>query len=95
MGFQDVRQGRSTHMVMRMVIMMREKVIAQRTILFSVSILMVNKIMVKNVFWFKHYKFDRENFFQDDSGTIEMAELVEIIGTLYEMEVVKLTSLKK
>ena len=25
--------------------------------------------------------------FQDDSGTIEMAELVEIIGTLYEMEV--------
>ena len=31
--------------------------------------------------------------FQDDSGTIEMAELVEIIGTLYEMEVV--TSLKK
>ena len=51
--------------------------------------------MVKNVFWFKHYKFDRENFFQDDSGTIEMAELVEIIGTLYEMEVVKLTSLKK
>ena len=56
---------------------------------------MVNKIMVKNVFWFKHYKFDRENFFQDDSGTIEMAELVEIIGTLYEMEVVKLTSLKK
>ena len=50
MGFQDVRQGRSTHMVMRMVIMMREKVIAQRTILFSVSILMVNKLMVKNVF---------------------------------------------
>ena len=49
--------------------------------------------MVKNVFWSKHYKFDRENFFQDDSGTIEMAELVEIIGTLYEMEVV--TSLKK
>ena len=37
MGFQDVRQGRSTHMVMRMVIMMREKMIAhnaQRTILF-------------------------------------------------------------
>ena len=31
--------------------------------------------------------------FQDDSGTIEMAELVEIIGTLYEMEVVKLSKL--
>ena len=54
---------------------------------------MVNKTIVKNVFWYKHYKCDRENFFQDDSGTIEMAELVEIIGTLYEMEVV--TSLKK
>ena len=53
---------------------------------------MVNKTIVKNVFWYKHYKCDRENFFQDDSGTIEMAELVEIIGTLYEMEVV--TSLK-
>ena len=31
--------------------------------------------------------------FQDDSGTIEMAELVEIIGTLYEMEVVKSSKL--
>ena len=31
--------------------------------------------------------------FQDDSGTIEMAELDEIIGTLYEMEVVKLSKL--
>ena len=51
--------------------------------------------MVKNVFWSTQNKFDRKNFFQDDSGTIEMAELVEIIGTLYEMEVVKLYSLKK